>query len=95
MTVERGMRLMGGIVVLLSLALAHFVSFYWPWLTALVGWVAILDWRTDVEPIAGPPLAHRIAPAVAVDEMRFAGFEEIVSVEVGKYSWIVQGEKTQ
>ena len=36
MTVERGLRLMAGIVVLLSVALAHFVSLYWLWLTAVV-----------------------------------------------------------
>jgi hypothetical protein len=37
MTVERGVRLMGGVVVLSSIALAHFVSLYWLWLTAFVG----------------------------------------------------------
>jgi hypothetical protein len=37
MTVERGLRLMAGIVVLISLALAHYVSLYWLWLTVLVG----------------------------------------------------------
>jgi len=37
MTVERGVRLMAGIMVLLSLALAHFFSLYWLWLTAFVG----------------------------------------------------------
>jgi hypothetical protein len=37
MTVERGVRLMGGAMVLLSLGLAHFVSIYWLWLTVLVG----------------------------------------------------------
>jgi hypothetical protein len=37
MTVERGVRLMAGAMVLLSLALAHFVSPYWLWLTAFVG----------------------------------------------------------
>jgi len=37
MTVERGLRLMAGVVVLLSLALAHYVSLYWLWLTAFVG----------------------------------------------------------
>ena len=36
MTVERGVRLMGGVMVLLSLALAHFFSFYWLWLTVFV-----------------------------------------------------------
>ena len=37
MTVERALRLMAGVVVLLSLALAHYVSLYWLWLTAFVG----------------------------------------------------------
>ena len=37
MTVERGLRMMGGTVVLLSLALAHFVSPHWLWLTAFAG----------------------------------------------------------
>ena len=37
MTVERAVRLMGGAMVLLSLALAHFFSLYWLWLTAFVG----------------------------------------------------------
>jgi len=37
MTVERGVRLMAGVMVLLSLALAHFFSSYWLWLTAFVG----------------------------------------------------------
>ena len=29
MTVERGLRLMAGVMVLISLLLAHFVSLYW------------------------------------------------------------------
>jgi hypothetical protein len=37
MTVELGVRLMAGIMVLLSLALAHFSSLYWLWLTVFVG----------------------------------------------------------
>jgi Inner membrane protein YgaP-like, transmembrane domain len=37
MTVERGLRLMAGVVVLISLALAHYVSLYWLWLTVFVG----------------------------------------------------------
>ncbi len=37
MTVERGLRLMAGTMVLLSLALAHFVSIYWLWLAVFVG----------------------------------------------------------
>jgi hypothetical protein len=37
MTVERALRMTAGIVVLVSLALAHYVSLYWLWLTAFVG----------------------------------------------------------
>lgn len=37
MNVERSVRLMAGVMVLLSLALAHYVSLYWLWLTAFVG----------------------------------------------------------
>lgn len=37
MTVERAVRLLAGIMVLASLALAHWVSLQWLWLTAFVG----------------------------------------------------------
>jgi hypothetical protein len=37
MTVERGLRLMAGVIVLISLALAHYLSLYWLWLTVFVG----------------------------------------------------------
>jgi hypothetical protein len=37
MTVERGLRLMAGAMVLLSLALTHYVSRYWMWLTMFIG----------------------------------------------------------
>ena len=37
MTVERGLRLVAGVFVLLSVALAHFHSVQWLWLTAFVG----------------------------------------------------------
>ncbi len=37
MTVERGVRLMAGILLLFSLALANFLSPNWLWLTAFVG----------------------------------------------------------
>jgi len=37
MTVERGLRLMAGVTVLLSLVLAHYFSLYWLWLTVFVG----------------------------------------------------------
>lgn len=37
MTVERGLRFMAGIIVLLSLTLAYYVSHYWLWMTVFVG----------------------------------------------------------
>jgi hypothetical protein len=37
MTVERGLRLMAGFFILLSVALGHWVSPLWYWFTALVG----------------------------------------------------------
>jgi Protein of unknown function (DUF2892) len=37
MTVERGLRLMAGAFVLLSLALGHWVNSYWYLFTAFVG----------------------------------------------------------
>jgi hypothetical protein len=37
MTVERGLRAMAGVMILISLGLAHWVSLYWLWLTAFIG----------------------------------------------------------
>ncbi len=37
MTVERGLRLLAGVMVLLSLVLAYFFSHDWLWLTVFVG----------------------------------------------------------
>lgn len=37
MTVERGLRLVAGAMVLLSLVLAYSFSHYWLWLTVFVG----------------------------------------------------------
>jgi len=37
MTVERALRMMAGIVILGSMALAHYVSPYWHFLTVFVG----------------------------------------------------------
>jgi hypothetical protein len=36
MTVERGVRLIAGMMILVSLALAYYFSPYWLWLTAFV-----------------------------------------------------------
>ena len=37
MTIERGLRLMGGVAVLTTLALAQWHHPYWLWVTAFVG----------------------------------------------------------
>jgi glucan phosphoethanolaminetransferase (alkaline phosphatase superfamily) len=37
MTVERAVRLLAGVMVLLSIALTYYVSHYWMWLTVFVG----------------------------------------------------------
>jgi hypothetical protein len=37
MTVERALRLMAGVIILISIALAYSSSQYWLWLTAFVG----------------------------------------------------------
>ena len=37
MTVERGLRLMAGVMVLLSVALTYYLSPYWMWLTVFIG----------------------------------------------------------
>lgn len=37
MTVERGLRLMAGVMVLLSVALTFYVSRNWMWLTVFIG----------------------------------------------------------
>jgi glucan phosphoethanolaminetransferase (alkaline phosphatase superfamily) len=37
MTIESGLRLLAGVMVLLSLGLAYFFSFYWLFLTGFVG----------------------------------------------------------
>ncbi len=57
------------------------------------GRIAILDWRPDVDPEHGPPLAHRVDPSRAKESLRSEGFEHIEIANVGRYSWLVQGGK--
>jgi ubiquinone/menaquinone biosynthesis C-methylase UbiE len=59
------------------------------------GRIAILDWRPDVERENGPPLDHRLDASNAVTLLLAAGFHQVASVNVGRYSWLVQGEKPQ
>ena len=37
MTVERGLRLIAGVMVLLSIVLTYYVSRYWMWFTVFIG----------------------------------------------------------
>ena len=57
------------------------------------GRIAILDWRPDVEREAGPPLDHRLAASDAVDQLLSSGFHLLARVNVGRYSWLVEGER--
>lgn len=59
----------------------------------LGGRIAILDWRPDVEREGGPPLDHRLAASDVADQLLSSGFHRAEIVNVGRYSWLVQGEK--
>lgn len=53
------------------------------------GRLAILDWRPDVERIAGPPIHHRISVEDCTREMENAGFRPQAMGHVGQFSWMV------
>lgn len=57
------------------------------------GRIAILDWRPDVERKGGPPIEHRLSAASAAMELAEAGFKDVTTANIGKYSWLVQGSK--
>ncbi len=57
------------------------------------GRIAILDWRPDVERVAGPPLEHRIDSDDVQEELRKSGFSKTASTHVGLYSWLVQADR--
>lgn len=57
------------------------------------GRIAILDWRPDVERIAGPPLEHRLSTETAVDDLRQAAFHNMTTQNIGQYSWLVMAER--
>jgi ubiquinone/menaquinone biosynthesis C-methylase UbiE len=59
------------------------------------GRIAIIDWRPDVARENEPPLDHRLDASNAVNELLAAGFHQVANVNVGHYSWLVQGEKPQ
>lgn len=56
------------------------------------GRIAILDWRPDVERVAGPPLEHRLSKETAMDDLRRAGFRNAGAQNAGQYSWLVMAE---
>lgn len=62
------------------------------WILKRPGRIALLDWRPNVEREAGPPLEHRISAAVAAAELRSAGFQHVTERNIGRYSWLVQGD---
>jgi hypothetical protein len=47
MTVERALRLMAGVMVLVSAALIYFVSIYWIWFTVFIGLNLLQSGFTD------------------------------------------------
>jgi ubiquinone/menaquinone biosynthesis C-methylase UbiE len=55
------------------------------------GRIAILDWRPDVEPEHWPPLGHRLSANSALMELLAGGFKAPSLINIGKYSWLVQG----
>jgi ubiquinone/menaquinone biosynthesis C-methylase UbiE len=56
-----------------------------------MGRIAVLDWRQDVEPEHGPPLHHRLSASDAADSLQSAGFINVNQCNIGRYSWLVQG----
>jgi ubiquinone/menaquinone biosynthesis C-methylase UbiE len=55
------------------------------------GRIAILDWRPDVERIAGPPLEHRLSATDAESALQTEKFAAIAHTNIGRFSWLVQG----
>jgi ubiquinone/menaquinone biosynthesis C-methylase UbiE len=56
------------------------------------GRIGIVDWRPDVERIAGPPLEHRLSVEHTKRELTFSGFIYVSDAQVGSYHWLVRGE---
>jgi ubiquinone/menaquinone biosynthesis C-methylase UbiE len=53
------------------------------------GRIAILDWRTDVEPTPGPPLEHRVPALEVVASLRSAGWSASEPQLIGMYSYLI------
>ena len=54
------------------------------------GWLAILDWRTDVPQPPGPPSDHRISSNVVANLLRENGWLPLHTLHVGTYSYLIQ-----
>jgi len=65
MTIERGLRLVAGVVILVSLALAFLHSFYWLILTAFVGLNLLQSALTDWCPMVWVLSRAGLEPCVA------------------------------
>lgn len=59
------------------------------------GEIAILDWRPDVDPDHGPPIAHRLSSAQAVASLQSLGFEKTAAENIAKYTWLVRARAPQ
>jgi len=57
------------------------------------GRVAILDWRPDVDPVAGPPLEHRIAPEKIEAQLRGGAWRVESSAPVGAYHHLIVAKR--
>lgn len=72
MTVERGLRLMAGVMVLLSIALTYYVSHYWMWLTAFIGLNLLQSAFTNWCPAMAILRAFGLKDAVCVSTVKSA-----------------------
>lgn len=74
MTVERGLRLMAGVMVLLSLTLTFYVSHYWMWLTVFIGLNLLqsgfTNWCPAMSILRGMGLKGANCSVPVVDERR-------------------------
>ncbi len=59
------------------------------------GEIAILDWRPDVAPDHGPPIAHRLSAAQAMASLQSLGFEKTRAENIAKYTWLVRARAPQ
>jgi hypothetical protein len=74
MTIERGLRLMAGVMVLLSVALTYYVSHYWMWLTVFIGLnllqSAFTNWCPAMSILRGMGLKDAACSVERVEQLR-------------------------